>query len=229
MLGHFGTADDFVAVDDAKALEKEIADASGQPVEFEFYEGAGHAFFNDTNRLGTYDKDAAEGVLAAHRRVLPLEPRLSGDRPLHRAGGARVRGPAGRVRREGGDHLGARARPRGDERGAGAQTSTTPAPTDTEARPRTPKAAGRGVPEDQEGGAGDEIPARSQALFTGRGGRISPRRGARAAVHRGPGRAALGRRAPATACAAAARPCAAGGRLRVHGAPRSTACARAGA
>jgi len=60
VLGHFGTADDFVAVDDAKALESEIAEASGQPVEFEYYEGAGHAFFNDTNRLGTYDKDAAE-------------------------------------------------------------------------------------------------------------------------------------------------------------------------
>ena len=58
--GHFGTADDFVPVDDAKALEKEIADASGQPVEFHFYEGAGHAFFNDTNRLGTYDADAAQ-------------------------------------------------------------------------------------------------------------------------------------------------------------------------
>ncbi|MBA2766848.1 MAG: dienelactone hydrolase family protein, partial [Solirubrobacterales bacterium] len=28
-------------------------------VEFEFYEGAGHAFFNDTNRLGTYDEAAA--------------------------------------------------------------------------------------------------------------------------------------------------------------------------
>ncbi len=60
MLGHFGTADDFVPVDDAKALEKEIAEASGQPAKFEFYEGAGHAFFNDTDRLGTYDKDAAE-------------------------------------------------------------------------------------------------------------------------------------------------------------------------
>jgi len=60
VLGHFGTADDFVAVDDAKALESEIAEASGQPVEFEYYEGAGHAFFNDTNRLGTYDKDSAE-------------------------------------------------------------------------------------------------------------------------------------------------------------------------
>ena len=58
--GHFGTADEFVGVDDAKGLEKEIADASGQPVEFLFYEGAGHAFFNDTNRLGTYDAEAAQ-------------------------------------------------------------------------------------------------------------------------------------------------------------------------
>ena len=33
-----------------------------------------------------------------------------------------------------------------------------------------------GSPEDQPGGAGDEIPARSQALITGRGGRLSPRR-----------------------------------------------------
>jgi hypothetical protein len=30
-------------------------------------------------------------------------------------------------------------------------------------------------PEDQEGGAGDEVPAESQALLTGRGGRITPR------------------------------------------------------
>jgi carboxymethylenebutenolidase len=60
VLGHFGTADDFVPVDDAKALEQEIASASGQKVDFEFYEGAGHAFFNDTNRLGTYDKEAAD-------------------------------------------------------------------------------------------------------------------------------------------------------------------------
>ena len=58
VLGHFGTADDFVPVDDAKALEREIADASGRPVEFHFYEGAGHAFANDHNRLGTYDPEA---------------------------------------------------------------------------------------------------------------------------------------------------------------------------
>jgi len=59
VLGHFGTADGFVSVDDAKALQKELSDA-GVAVEFEFYEGAGHAFFNDTDRMGTYDKDASE-------------------------------------------------------------------------------------------------------------------------------------------------------------------------
>ena len=33
----------------------------------------------------------------------------------------------------------------------------------------------RGSPEEQPGGVGDEEPARSQALFTGRAGRITPR------------------------------------------------------
>ncbi|MGI8944869.1 MAG: dienelactone hydrolase family protein [Thermoleophilaceae bacterium] len=60
VLGHFGTADDFILVGHAQSLEREIAQVSGQPAKFEFYEGAGHAFFNDTDRLGTYDKEAAE-------------------------------------------------------------------------------------------------------------------------------------------------------------------------
>jgi carboxymethylenebutenolidase len=59
VLGHFGTADEFVSVDDAEQLKSEMEDA-GVNVDFEFYEGAGHAFFNDTNRLGTYDKEAAD-------------------------------------------------------------------------------------------------------------------------------------------------------------------------
>jgi len=59
VLGHFGMADDFVSVDDAKALEREMSDA-GVDVDFEFYEGAGHAFFNDTNRLGTHHPEAAQ-------------------------------------------------------------------------------------------------------------------------------------------------------------------------
>jgi carboxymethylenebutenolidase len=56
VLGHFGTADEFVPVDAAKALESEIRDA-GVDVEFDFYEGAGHAFFND-NR-GSYHAGAS--------------------------------------------------------------------------------------------------------------------------------------------------------------------------
>jgi carboxymethylenebutenolidase len=58
VLGHFGTADDFVSVDDAEALQKEMSDA-GVDVDFEFYDGAGHAFANDHNRLGTYDEGKA--------------------------------------------------------------------------------------------------------------------------------------------------------------------------
>ncbi|HEY5195768.1 MAG TPA: dienelactone hydrolase family protein [Solirubrobacteraceae bacterium] len=58
VLGHFGTADDFIPVETAETLLGELRDA-GVKAEFVFYEGAGHAFFNDTNRLGTYDPDAA--------------------------------------------------------------------------------------------------------------------------------------------------------------------------
>jgi carboxymethylenebutenolidase len=58
VLGHFGTADDFIDVETAEALLTELREA-GVKAEFVFYEGAGHAFFNDTNRLGTYDPDAA--------------------------------------------------------------------------------------------------------------------------------------------------------------------------
>ncbi|MDQ6751164.1 MAG: dienelactone hydrolase family protein [Actinomycetota bacterium] len=59
VLGHFGTGDDFVSVEDAKQLERELRDA-GVETEFEFHEDAGHAFFNDTDRLGTYHPEHAE-------------------------------------------------------------------------------------------------------------------------------------------------------------------------
>ena len=59
VLGHFGTADDFIPVDEAQALEQDMK-AAGVDVRFEYYEGAGHAFFNDTDRLGTYNKELAE-------------------------------------------------------------------------------------------------------------------------------------------------------------------------
>src|ERR671922_1783786 len=62
VLGHFGTSDDFVSVDDAKALEQEIREASGAEVTFEFYEGAGHAFFAEHDRLGTYHEGHARNA-----------------------------------------------------------------------------------------------------------------------------------------------------------------------
>jgi carboxymethylenebutenolidase len=59
VLGHFGTADEFISHDEAKALEAELREA-GVDVTFNYYDGAGHAFFNETNRLGTYTPEAAQ-------------------------------------------------------------------------------------------------------------------------------------------------------------------------
>lgn len=75
VLGHFGTADEFVPVEEAKRLEGEMREA-GVRVSFQFYENAGHAFFNDTNRLGTYDAEAAQ--LAWERTVSFLREALAG-------------------------------------------------------------------------------------------------------------------------------------------------------
>jgi carboxymethylenebutenolidase len=59
VLGHFGTADDFIPQEAANKLEAELRDA-GVDVTFDHYAGKGHAFFNDLNRLGTYDEGAAQ-------------------------------------------------------------------------------------------------------------------------------------------------------------------------
>jgi hypothetical protein len=50
---------------------------------------------------------------------------------------------------------------------APAETESEPVPTETAPPPESP--------EEQQGGAGDEEPARTLALFTGRDGRITPR------------------------------------------------------
>ena len=54
------------------------------------------------------------------------------------------------------------------------RTETDPEPTETQPEPTAPEPE-QTSPEDQPGGAGDEEPARSLALLTGRGGRLSPR------------------------------------------------------
>jgi carboxymethylenebutenolidase len=59
VLGHFGTADAFIPQATAEELEAEIREA-GAEVTFHYYPDAGHAFFNDTNRLGTFDAEARD-------------------------------------------------------------------------------------------------------------------------------------------------------------------------
>jgi carboxymethylenebutenolidase len=61
VLGHFGTSDDFIPVEDAKALEDELRSAGVDAV-FEYYEDAGHAFFADHDRLGTYDEEKSQNA-----------------------------------------------------------------------------------------------------------------------------------------------------------------------
>jgi carboxymethylenebutenolidase len=59
VLGHFGTADEFIPIEDANKLESELQDA-GVDTTFHYYEGAGHAWVNDSNRLGTHDPELAQ-------------------------------------------------------------------------------------------------------------------------------------------------------------------------
>jgi carboxymethylenebutenolidase len=58
VLGHFGNNDDFFTPDGARALEGQIKQL-GKDVEFHFYEGVGHAFFNE-DRPEAYDAAAAQ-------------------------------------------------------------------------------------------------------------------------------------------------------------------------
>ncbi len=60
VLGHFGTEDDFNLPEQARAREQKIRDEAGTDVNFHFYAGAGHAFFNDENTLGTYNAEYAQ-------------------------------------------------------------------------------------------------------------------------------------------------------------------------
>jgi carboxymethylenebutenolidase len=59
VLGHFGTADEFISKEEAEALEGELR-AAGVDASFHHYEGAGHAFANDHDRLGTFDQAHAD-------------------------------------------------------------------------------------------------------------------------------------------------------------------------
>jgi carboxymethylenebutenolidase len=78
VLGHFGTADEFITIDAARELESEMSSA-GAEVTFHDYDGATHAFFNDIDRperVGVYDPDAAQ--LSWERTVSFLRSALGG-------------------------------------------------------------------------------------------------------------------------------------------------------
>ena len=55
------------------------------------------------------------------------------------------------------------------------ETETEPAETEAETETTPVETEPAPAPEDEPGGAGDEEPARSLAMFTGRGGQITPR------------------------------------------------------
>lgn len=78
VLGHFGDSDDFIPTEDAKALQQELNQAGAEAI-FHFYEGAGHAFFNDTNRLGTHHPEHADA--AWERTVDFFKQNLNGGDP----------------------------------------------------------------------------------------------------------------------------------------------------
>ncbi len=60
VLGHFGKADDFIPEQAAKDLFAQIRTQAGTNADLQLYEGRGHAFFNDENLLGTYDRQSAK-------------------------------------------------------------------------------------------------------------------------------------------------------------------------
>jgi carboxymethylenebutenolidase len=59
VLGHFGGADDFAGPERVAQIEAMITEQAGVDVTFHIYDGAGHAFFNEGDAFGTYDKDLA--------------------------------------------------------------------------------------------------------------------------------------------------------------------------
>jgi carboxymethylenebutenolidase len=57
--GHYAENDNFYPVDKAREQEQQIREQSQNEVTF-FYYPAGHAFHNDTDKMGTYDPESAK-------------------------------------------------------------------------------------------------------------------------------------------------------------------------
>jgi len=70
LLGHFGEQDQMQSPDQVRQLAASIEKQTGQRPDFRFYPGAGHAFFNDENLLGTHDPEQATKAWDATLRFL---------------------------------------------------------------------------------------------------------------------------------------------------------------
>jgi carboxymethylenebutenolidase len=57
--GHYGEDDAFFPVDQARGFEQKLRKEAGGEVTFYYYP-AGHAFHDDENKLGNYDKGSAQ-------------------------------------------------------------------------------------------------------------------------------------------------------------------------
>ena len=203
VLGHFGTADDFVPVDDAKALEKEL-ERRRRRREVRVLRGRRARLLQRHEPPRHLRRGARAGLVAEDDRLLQEAPRLRALASI-----AAAHPPARRRRRSCWRWPVAATTTRRAPPTARCDTVVTEPQTTSEARTVTETApaddgdapagdghgGGHEKPEDGPGGAGDEEPARSEAVLTGSGGRITPARGARSAVHRRAGGAALGRRA----------------------------------
>ncbi len=58
VFGHFAAEDEMAPPEQVRQLEQRLRDA-GVDVELKIHDGAGHAFFNDENLIGTYDPELA--------------------------------------------------------------------------------------------------------------------------------------------------------------------------
>ena len=65
VLGHYGTEDGFAPPEQVEALKEALVEAGVDDVDIRMYEGAGHAFFNDRDHMGTYDEQLAEATWAS--------------------------------------------------------------------------------------------------------------------------------------------------------------------
>jgi carboxymethylenebutenolidase len=75
VMAHWGEEDAAFPPDRARELQAKLAEESSGEVTFHFYDGAGHAFCNDENLMGTYREDLA--AVAWERTFAFLRERVS--------------------------------------------------------------------------------------------------------------------------------------------------------